>query len=350
MIQGVQVDAMDPNALTNKLFPLPSKPEMVYGTDLSIPLPFTKKKLNLSGKTLDRLSTAILSAAQNAYVPGSDTGGQFLKGLAQGYGGVRAQDYAERKKTFLEEQKKYQEAMKERGKFRSLLGVEQFKDSLKDKVDPNTGKVLVTEKTISEARKNGIAVPSELVGKYVSPGELIRSIPDRSVSDAIRQQQMGFNAQQLTASWMNSPAYTDYEKTRMAYTTAQNAMVNMTPANDLALLKAAERAIDPQTGVREGDVALWNGLSGIVEQAKSFLKKQEGKAFLPDKTRQEMYGLIEAMYGSNLQNITNKSNAMQEAAVSNGYTTNIYIVPEPVKKLEVKGPSNAASDARARNR
>jgi len=342
---GTEVDGgMNLKALrnfANMVYPTTETPQMEYGPDVNINIPFTKRSLfKVSGKKMDKLAGALAAAAQGAYVPGSDPGGQFLKGFLQGYGGVRAQGYAERKKEYETQKAANKANLEARSKLIGQLGLEGYKALMKPKVDPNAGKVLITPRMVDEAKSLGIAVPAALVGQYVAPGEFIRSVPDTSVADATKLVARQAQNQAQASQWVSNTEYQNYSKVLGVYKTAQNIMVSPSGGGDVALVKLVERAVDPATGVREADVKAWMDLNGLIGGMNAAMNKAKGKkeGFLPDNVRSQVYAIIENMHTNSRSNLESTAGNMRRSASRNGFDPEVYGIPDAPPPLVREGP------------
>lgn len=352
-VEGVEVDGglnmKQLRDFANLVYPEGEQPTMEYGQDVNVRIPFTKRSLfKMSGKKMDSLAGAIAAAAQGAYVPGSDPGGQFLKGFLQGYGGVRSKDYAERKAAFETKKKEFAAQKEARSKLIGQLGLEGYKAMMKPGVDPHAGKILVTPKMLSEAKAAGLTMPESLVGTWMNPGEFVRSVPDHSQGDAIRLLQRQAQNQQAAQTWTQTKSYQDYAKLLDVYQTAQKIAVSPDPVGDTAIVKLVERAVDPATGVREGDVKMWNSVSGMIPRLVSIADKASGKAFLPPETRALLYQFIEQLHNAGRKTVMQTQRALQESAIRNNYDPESYSLPEAPPPLVKNAVSPATQAARAK--
>lgn len=265
-VQGVEVKAPPSNAdkmraILDAIYPTDAAPEMKYGTPLDIKIPFTKRRIKASGQTMDRLASAIAAAAQGMNVSPNDPGGQLLRGLVQGYGEARGADYATRKAAYEQKKEAYQKNLEARRKLAGTLGVEQFKQEIKPKEAGPVGKIVLTKELAEQARKNGIAVPEGLVGELISPGEIIRLIPqdsgkDQRLNNVVRAMNLA-----EANRWRESPEYKTYSQVRTWSRNLSDFEKNPSKISDNAIVMLLGKALDPNSVVRESEVALWSEAS-----------------------------------------------------------------------------------------
>lgn len=293
-VPGIEVTAPPSNAdkmkaILDAIYPTETAPEMEYGTPLDIKIPFTKRHIKASGKTMDRLASAIAAAAQGMQISPNDPGGQLLRGFAQGYGEARGADYATRKAAYESKKEAYQKNLEARRKLAGQLGVEQFKQEIKPKEAGPIGKIVLTKELAEQARKNGIAVPEGLVGTLISPGEIIRLIPQDSGKD--QRLNNVVRAMNLTEAnrWRESPEYKTYSQVRTWSRNLADFEKNPSKISDNAIVMLLGKALDPNSVVRESEVALWSEastlkdslekkLSGLFGMGKKFSGEDRARA------------------------------------------------------------------------
>lgn len=328
---GVDVDggvnAERIRQLANSLYPLGNTPQMVYGEDVNIPLPFTKKKIHIGGERMDRLASAIAAAAGNAYVPGSDTGGQFLKGFLQGYSGIRSKDYATRKAEY-EKRVAEAKAQKEaRDKFLAQLGVAGYTASMKPKAEekPST-MVKVTRQLIDQARAQGINVPDGLEGAYINTSELIKKpggeSPIALANLGVSRANMALNE---SGRWTSSKTFEDYTKLTSAYQKISDIVqqAQRNPTDTKALENLINNMMDPTSATLLSEAARWSGQQGWYQDLKTIFTKIQGGGTMDAKTINDIKRLSDSIYGAGRAFF--KSQRAQ--AIANG---SAYGVPETV--------------------
>lgn len=277
------------------IYPLSEEPKMEYGQDVNINIPFTKRSLfKMSGKKMDKLAGALAAAAQGAYVPGSDPGGQFLKGFLQGYGGVRAKDYAERKATYEKSLQEKKDILKNRGRFVSDVYGEMVKAGLKP---PPQG----TEKyplTADEARALGTSYTE---GQMVPLGlktEAIHLLNPTDKSAALAAT-YGSMAGTRFDSWKNDETVKSFLQSDKVYNFVKSYRNNPNILTDKNLLYALAKTADDRTGVREGEVTFWSDASGLVQNIKNKIAQAQGKYVMDVGTRKKALDLIEKIHSLN---------------------------------------------------
>lgn len=272
-VEGVEVDGgLNMKRLrdfANMVYPVGEEPTMEYGQDVNVRIPFTKRSLfKVSGKKMDSLAGALAAAAQGAYVPGSDPGGQFLKGFLQGYGGVRAKDYAERKAAFEAKQKEFLAQKEENSKLIGQLGLEGYKAMLKPAKSGSDAYVTLTQGMVDELRRTtGKVFPKELIGQTVPKSMLVGSPPDPG---GFRGQSIDLTRQgqelQASQNWTNTDAYKGHARRVQAFSTIANLGSMGETIPDYAVTMFINKMIDPDSAVLLSESAAWKNASTLARR------------------------------------------------------------------------------------
>lgn len=351
-VPGVGVDggvnAARIRELANSLYPLGNTPQMVYGEDVNIPLPFTKKKIHIGGERMDRLASAIAAAAGNAYVPGSDTGGQLLKGFLQGYSGIRSKDYATRKAEY-EKRVAEAKAQKEaRDKFLAQLGVAGYTASMKPKPGekPST-MVKVTKQLIEQANAMGLNIPAELEGQFIDSGKLVRS-PDSGDGIGRLNYEISKSNRDLGESraWQSSKDYENYNNLSAAYTKISDIVKEpKNPANTKALTNLINNVMDPTSATLLAEAARWSGQSGAWSALETLLNQVTGTGIMDEKTRLQIKQLADTIYGGARNTFKNRRQQAIQRGALYGIPESIYMDIPDVEQRELVAPGATTSRA-----
>jgi hypothetical protein len=345
---GVDVDggvnAERIRQLANSLYPLGNTPQMVYGEDVNIPLPFTKKKIHIGGERMDRLASAIAAAAGNAYVPGSDTGGQLLKGFLQGYSGIRSKDYATRKAEYEKRVAEAKSQKEARDKFLAQLGVAGYTASMKPKAGekPSTS-ILVTPEVIASAKKNGINISEGLLGSYVPTTSLVRKPEKPSLEGERLELQRSEFTYNKARDFQNSDPYKLHNGISNAYakilelTNPKNANAVM----DDAVANVINNIMDPTSATLISEARRWTGGIGIVNNLRTMIQEVRGKGKMTDEQRMKLRNLARIVYKQSRGSYTNYRD--QSLRSKNLSITDIADIPEVTEDIIPLGQHTEAS-------
>ena len=294
-VEGIEVDGglnmKQLRDFANLVYPEGEQPTMEYGQDVNVRIPFTKRSLfKMSGKKMDSLAGALAAAAQGAYVPGSDPGGQFLKGFLQGYGGVRSKDYAERKAAFETKKKEFAAQKEAHSKLIGQLGLEGYKAMLKPAKSGSEAYVTLTQGMVDELRRTtGKVFPKELIGQTVPKSMLTGAPPDpggfRGESLSISRQGQELQASQ---NWTNSPVYQGHLRRVQTFATIANlGAVNKT-LPDYAVSMFINKMIDPDSAVLMGESRAWTEGTNLANRLRAKASATFGQGKFSDEDRRDV--------------------------------------------------------------
>lgn len=92
------------------------------------------------------------------------------------------------------------------------------------------------------------------------------------------------------------PTWNEYVKAERNFAQMEEAYKrNINGAGDVAMLYGFVKGMDPESVVREGEVALANSANSVLEQLKLRLQKVDQNRALPDSMRDEIFNLIASL-------------------------------------------------------
>jgi hypothetical protein len=161
------------------------------------------------------------------------------------------------------------------------------------RIDPNLG-MQMFQKAIPNAafipREKGaytVVVPSKEGGFQtfnVDPNKILKPEDRLSSESNLRKQ------------FEDAPETRSYSKINLAYKRAQKAVKNPTGPGDISLVFDTVTSLDPNTGVKEGEIGLVQNVAGISNLLLNKMKKLENGTLFGEEasaTRKELFDIIE---------------------------------------------------------
>lgn len=349
-VEGVEVDGglnmKQLRDFAKLVYPEGETPTMEYGQDVNVRIPFTKRSLfKMSGKKMDKLAGALAAAAQGAYVPGSDPGGQFLKGFLQGYGGVRSQGYAERKKEFETKQAAFKANAEARSKLIGQLGLEGYKAMMKPAKAGSDAYVTLTQGMVDELRRTtGKVFPKELVGQTVPKSMLTGSPPDpgglRGESLSISRQGQELQAAQ---NWTNSPVYQGHLRRVQTFATISNLGAVSKTLPDYAVSMFINKMIDPDSAVLMGESRAWTEGTNLANRLRAKASATFGQGKFSDEDRRDVANISKLILDESTRMFKN------ELKSKRGTLATIGLNPEVIQDIETPSSSTMTPAEKAKS-
>lgn len=341
---SAQDHATKMKAILDAIYPSDSAPTMQYGSPLDIRIPFINRHIRASGKTMDRLASAIAAAAQGMYVSPSDTGGQLLRGIVSGYGVARGSDYATRKAEYEKKKEEYQKNLEARRKLAGTLGVEQFKQEIKPAEEDNKS-VIVTKQLILDARKAGKIIPEALLGQRVQTSQLIGEVKEPGVNYealnlSLRKADLGMRQ---SNQWRDSQAFKNYAAALDLNRQLQEYAANPGPASDKQLVRILAKLQDATSAVMAGEEKNFTEASSFAEKWRAWADGMSGAGKFTAKDRATAIRLANKVLRTKRASFDemrrNEQNNLARSGVDPSYIGDLSQISELVVGPEVKDAS-----------